>query len=204
VKGIEMAQAKVLSEQEMDRVLTYLDKKQHASRNKAMFLMTYGCGVRIKELVSIRISDVLARDGSIRSEMYLKKCQTKGREGRTVYLSEKMRELIYDYLCERFGLRDLLAVTMTDTARALFANQKNNVRGFSPSTGCQMFHYWYKDCGIEQGSSHSGRRSFITNLASKGVPIHVLKELAGHKSIAVTEKYIAKNPYVLNSSVNLL
>lgn len=199
-----MAQAKVLNEQEMDRVLTYLDKKQHASRNKAMFLLTHGCGVRIKELVSIRIADVLARDGSIRSEMYLKKNQTKGREGRTVYLSEKMRELILDYLCERFGLRDLLAVTMTDTSRALFANQKNNVRGFSASTGCQMFHYWYKDCGIEHGSSHSGRRSFITNLANKGVSIHVLKELAGHKSIAVTEKYIAKNPSVLHASVNML
>lgn len=199
-----MAQAKVLNEQEMDRVLNYLDKKQHSSRNKAMFLLSHGCGVRIKELVSIRMSDVLARDGSIKSEVYLKKDQTKGREGRTVYLSEKMRELIRDYLCERFGLRDLLAVTMTDTSRALFANQKNNVRGFSASTGCQMFHYWYKDCGIEHGSSHSGRRSFITNLANKGVSIHVLKELAGHKSIAVTEKYIAKNPSVLHASVNLL
>jgi len=199
-----MAQAKVLNEQEMDRVLNYLDKKQHASRNKAMFLLTHGCGVRIKELVSIRMADVLSRDGSIRSEMYLKKDQTKGREGRTVYLSEKMRELIHNYLCERFGLRDLLAVTMTDTSRALFANQKNNVRGFSASTGCQMFHYWYKDCGIEHGSSHSGRRSFITNLANKGVSIHVLKELAGHKSISVTERYIAKNPAVLHASVNLL
>ena len=199
-----MAQAKVLNEQEMDRVLNYLDKKQHSSRNKAMFLLSHGCGVRIKELVSIRMSDVLARDGSIKSEVYLKKDQTKGREGRTVYLSEKMRELVHGYLCERFGLRDLLAVTMTDTSRALFSNQKNANRGFSPSTGCQMFHYWFKDCQIEHGSSHSGRRSFITNLANKGVAIHVLKELAGHKSISVTERYIAKNPAVLHASVNLL
>ncbi len=54
------------------------------------------------------------------------------------------------------------------------------------------------------GSSHSGRRSFITNLANKGVSIHVLKELAGHRSIAVTEKYIARNPAVLHASVNML
>jgi integrase/recombinase XerD len=105
---------------------------------------------------------------------------------------------------EQFGLRDLLAVTMTDTSRALIANQKNNVRGFSASTGCQMFHYWYKDYGIEHGSSHSGRRSFITNLANKGVSIHIMKELAGHKSIVVKEKYIAKNPSILRASVKLL
>ena len=199
-----MTQAKVLTQEEVERVLRYLGKKQHAARNQAMFLLTHGCGIRIKELVSIRIFDVLDRTGNINAEIHLSRNQTKGDRGRTVYLSDKMREVIKDYLCERFGLLNLLAVTMTDTSRALFTNQKNPDRGFSPSTGCQMFHYWYKDCGIEHGSSHSGRRSFITNLANKGVSIHVLKELAGHRSIAVTEKYISRNPTILHASVNML
>ena len=199
-----MPQAKVLTNNEIDKILNYLNGHKYASRNRAMFLLTHGCGVRIKELVSIRICDVLNREGQIREEIHLSKNQTKGSLGRTVYLSTKMRDLIHSYLCERFGLRDLYAVTMTDTSRALFANQKNNERGFSASTGCQMFHYWYKHCSIDGGSSHSGRRSFITNLANKGVAIHVLKELAGHKSISVTEKYISKNPAVLRASVELL
>jgi integrase/recombinase XerD len=199
-----MPQAKVLTNEEIETVLTYLNQRKHASRNRAMFLLTHGCGVRIKELVSIRICDVLRSDGQIREEVHLSKNQTKGSQGRTVYLSSKMRELIHSYLSERFNLKDLLAVTMTDTSRALFANQKNYERGFSASTGCQMFHYWYRNCSIDGGSSHSGRRGFITNLANKGVAIHVLKELAGHKSIAVTEKYIAKNPSVLRASVELL
>ena len=143
-----MTQAKVLTQEEVERVLRYLGKKQHAARNQAMFLLTHGCGVRIKELVSIRICDVLDRTGNINAEVHLNRNQTKGDRGRTVYLSDKMREVIKDYLCERFGLQNLLAVTMTDTTRALFANQKNPNRGFSPSTGCQMFHYWYKDCGM--------------------------------------------------------
>ena len=199
-----MTQAKVLTQDEVERVVCYLGKKQHAARNQAMFMLTHGCGVRIKELVSIRICDVLDRNGDINAEVHLNRNQTKGDRGRTVYLSDKMREVIKAYLCERFGLQSLLAVTLTDTSRALFSTQKNADRGFSPSTGCQMFHYWYKDCGIAHGSSHSGRRSFSTNLANKGVSIHVLKELAGHRSIAVTEKYIAKNPAVLHASVNML
>ena len=199
-----MPQAKVLTNNEIDKILNYLNGHKYASRNRAMFLLTHGCGVRIKELVSIRICDVLNREGQIREEIHLSKNQTKGSLGRTVYLSTKMRDLIHSYLFERFGLRDLYAVTMTDTSRALFANQKNNERGFSASTGCQMFHYWYKHCSIDGGSSPSGRRGFITNLANKGVAIHVLKELAGHKSISVTEKYISKNPAVLRASVELL
>jgi integrase/recombinase XerD len=147
---------------------------------------------------------VLDRNGDIHAEVHLNRNQTKGDRPRTVYLSDKMREVVHTYLCERFGLDSLLAVTMTDTTRALFSTQKNPDRGFSPSTGCQMFHYWYKHCGIVHGSSHSGRRSFITNLANKGVSIHVLKELAGHRSIAVTEKYIARNPALLRASVNML
>ena len=199
-----MTQAKVLTQDEVERVLQYLGKKQHAMRNQCMFLLTHGCGVRIKELVSMRICDVMDRNGQINQEVHLNRTQTKGDRGRTVYLSDKMRELVRNYLCERFGLQDLMVVTMTNTSRALFTNQKNADRGFSPSTGCQMFHYWYKDCDIVHGSSHSGRRSFITNLANKGVGIHVLKELAGHRSIVVTEKYIAKNPAVLRASVNML
>jgi integrase/recombinase XerD len=199
-----MAQAKVLTQDEVERVMRYLGKKQHAMRNQAMFLLTHGCGVRIKELVSMRICDVLERNGDIKQEVNLNRNQTKGARGRTVYLSDKMRDVIRNYLCERFGVQDLLAVTMSNTSRALFATQKNADRGFSASTGCQMFHYWYKDCDIVHGSSHSGRRSFITNLANKGVAIHVLKELAGHRSIVVTEKYIAKNPTVLHATVNML
>ena len=50
-----MPQAKVLTNEEIETVLTYLNQRKHASRNRAMFLLTHGCGVRIKELVSIRI-----------------------------------------------------------------------------------------------------------------------------------------------------
>lgn len=42
-----MTQAKVLTQEEVERVLRYLGKKQHAARNQAMFLLTHGCGVRI-------------------------------------------------------------------------------------------------------------------------------------------------------------
>ena len=54
------------------------------------------------------------------------------------------------------------------------------------------------------GSSHSGVRGFITNLAQKGVSARVLMELAGHKSLAVTQKYIDVNPAMMRSAIELL
>jgi integrase/recombinase XerD len=115
-----------------------------------------------------------------------------------------MREEISLHLKTRFKLKDLLPVTMTDTGRALFTNQKDCQRGFSASTACQMFYYWYKEAKIEGASSHSGRRGFITNLANKGVHVRILQELAGHSSIAVTQKYIDVNQDKLRIAVGML
>jgi integrase/recombinase XerD len=199
-----MSQAKVLTEKEMKKVIKVIESKRHASRNRCMFMMTHMSGARISEVASLRICDVLASDGSIKSEVYLSSHQTKGSKGRTLYLSDKMREEINLYLKTRFKLKDLLPVTMTDTVRALFTNQKDCQRGFSASTACQMFHYWYKEAKIEGASSHSGRRGFITNLANKGVHVRILQELAGHSSIAVTQKYIDVNQDKLRIAVGML
>jgi integrase/recombinase XerD len=199
-----MSQAKVLTEKEIKKVIKVIESKRHASRNRCMFMMTHMSGARISEVASLRICDVLASDGSIKSEIFLSAVQTKGSKGRTLYLSEKLRDEISFYLKTRFKLKDLLPVTMTDTVRALFTNQKDCQRGFSASTACQMFHYWYKDAKIEGASSHSGRRGFITNLANKGVHVRILQELAGHSSIAVTQKYIDVNQDKLRIAVEML
>ena len=199
-----MSQAKVLTEKEIKKVIKVIESKRHASRNRCMFMMTHMSGARISEVASLRICDVLASDGSIKSEIYLSSQQTKGSKGRTLYLSDKLRDEINLYLKTRFKLKDLLPVTMTDTVRALFTNQKDCQRGFSASTACQMFHYWYKEAKIEGASSHSGRRGFITNLANKGVHVRILQELAGHSSIAVTQKYIDVNQDKLRIAVEML
>lgn len=199
-----MSQAKVLTEKEIKKVVKVIDSKRHATRNRCMFLMTHMSGARISEVASLRICDVLSSDGSIKSEVYLSAQQTKGSKGRTLYLSDKLREEIRLYLKTRFKLKDLLPVTMTDTVRALFANQKDCHRGFSASTACQMFHYWYKEAKIDGASSHSGRRGFITNLANKGVHVRILQELAGHSSIAVTQKYIDVNQDKLKMAIAML
>ena len=74
----------------------------------------------------------------------------------------------------------------------LFASQKGGA--FSANTMTQLFLNIYRAAGFEGASSHSGRRTFITELASKGVSVRVLAELAGHSSIQTTQRYIDVNP----------
>jgi len=65
--------------------------------------------------------------------------------------------------------------------------------GLSANTLTQWFHWTYKKVGISGASSHSGRLTFITNLASKGIGVRVLASLAGHRLIPVTQAYIDVN-----------
>ena len=58
--------------------------------------------------------------------------------------------------------------------------------------------------GISDATSHSGRRTFITNLAAKGIGVRVLAELAAHSSIATTQRYIDVNDEQLRAAVELV
>jgi integrase/recombinase XerD len=169
-----------------------------------MLLCTHQAGMRVGEVAALRICDVLAADGAILEEIALSASQTKGNNSRTVLVPKKLRDELEDYLQQRFGLKDLLAVTYTDTQSALFPTQKNPKRGFTANTLCQLFHKIYKQSHMTGATSHSGRRTFITKLADKGVGVRVLMALAGHKSIATTQRYIELNPTIMKAAVELI
>jgi integrase/recombinase XerD len=199
-----MSQARVLTERELRKVLSYCSNQPHATRNRAMLLCTHMAGMRVGEVAALRICNVLGADGAVLDEIALAASQTKGNQSRTVLVPKKLQDELTEYLQERFGLKDLLAVTLTDTQRALFPTQKNPKRGFTANTLCQLFHKIYKDARMTGATSHSGRRTFITKLADKGVGVRVLMALAGHKSIATTQRYIELNPTVMKAAVELI
>jgi integrase/recombinase XerD len=199
-----MSQARVLTERELRKVLSYCSNQPHATRNRAMLLCSHMAGMRVGEVAALRICDVLGADGAVMDEIALAASQTKGNNSRTVLVPKKLQEELTEYLQERFGLKDLLAVTLTDTQRALFPTQKNPKRGFTANTLCQLFHKIYKDARMTGATSHSGRRTFITKLADKGVGVRVLMALAGHKSIATTQRYIELNPTVMKAALELI
>jgi integrase/recombinase XerD len=109
-----------------------------------------------------------------------------------VFVGDKLRRELATYL------RHLPAA---DRSQRLFQTQKRD--GFSANTLCQTMNAIYQRAGIDGATSHSGRRSFITTLASKGVGVRVLASLAGHASIATTQRYIDVNDEMKRAAVEL-
>ena len=190
-------QAKTLTQQELRRVLDYTATRKHSARNRALLMTTHLSGMRVGEVASLRNSDVLDAEGNIRTEIRLSAEQTKGNEARVVFVSDKLRKELELYT-------RLMNASNDNPTLKFFYSQKRSSDGFTANTLTQFFHYLYKRAGVDGASSHSGRRTFITNLASKGVGVRVLMSLAGHKNISTTQCYIDVNDDMKRKAVELV
>jgi integrase/recombinase XerD len=189
-----MKQAKTLSEAEIKRVLSVIAQTRHANRNRIAFMLSYLAGLRACEISSLTIGSVLDTNGKPKSEVHLSQSMTKGKKGRTIIISERLQKELSRFIA---------TLSPQTPSLPLISSQKSN-RPFSANTLVQLFRKIYADAGIDGASSHSGRRTFITVLASKGIGARVLQKLAGHSSLAVTQLYIDVSPQMLTEAVNLL
>lgn len=188
-----MAQAKTLTAHELRKVLSNLPVNRYRLRNRLMLLLTHWAGMRVGEVAALRVSDVRAADGRVKPEIQLDAAQTKGKHARTVFLNDKLRKEIAAYL---------KTIPGRGPDRPLFMTQKRS--GFSANVLCQTMNGLYKHVGMNGATSHSGRRSFITTLASKGIGVRVLASLAGHRSITTVQRYIDCNDNMKRAAVELV
>ncbi len=167
----------VLSLDEINAIIGSIDlSSRFGHRNKAMLETLYSCGLRVSELVTLRISDLFFKDGFIR-------VIGKGDKQRLVPISPTAIRLIEHYLDQR-------ALLPVDESHAdtLFLN--NRGKGL---TRVMVFHI-IRDCAQAAGvtkkiSPHTFRHSFATHLLAGGASIRQVQEMLGHESILTTEIY---------------
>ena len=189
-----MPQATTLSEPELKIVLAVVAQGRKPARNRIMILLSHWGGMRVGEIAALKIGNVMNEEGVITTEIRLNPEQTKGSRSRSVMLGEKLRNELAAY-CKLLKTNDLTL--------PLIPSQKRR-QGFTANSLGQEFKTIYIKAGLDGATSHSGRRTFITNLASKGVGVRVLMSLAGHQSIATTQLYIDVNDDMKRKAVNLI
>ncbi len=141
-------QAKVLNANEIGRVLDYCATRKHALRNRALVLIMFNTGMRVSEVASLRIQNVVDNEGAIKNEIRLLAENTKTNEARTVFINDKLSKELAVYA--------KLLVNVSSSNK-FFYSQKRNSDGFTANTLTQHFHYLYKRAGIDGASSHSSR-----------------------------------------------
>lgn len=192
-RGHFMKQAKTLDERELKVVLGICATRRYAARDRAIVLFSFCAGLRAKELAALRIGNVVGEAGKVREECVLTPSQTKGSKARRIFINSRLQRELSVYIKDLGDVR---------SSQPLFSTQKRTA--FSANSMCHLFIDIYAEAGIVGASSHSGRRSLLTSLASKGVGVRVLQEIAGHSSIAVTQRYIDVNDQQMRAAVEMM
>ena len=188
-----MAGARTLTEQELKLVLAHCQTRQHSTRDRTLVLFSVLAGLRACELAALRVGDVYDTQGKPRSSTVLAVDQTKGHSARRIYINSELQRALKAYWP---------VVAHSSTTAPLFPTRYG--KSFSANTMSQLFLEIYHSLGLRGCSSHSGRKTFITRLADKGVSVHLLAALAGHRHISTTQRYITVNEALLARAVELV
>lgn len=178
-------QAKVLSDQQVKAILKYLEScPRNSLRNQVMFLLSLH-GLRAKEIAELQVSMIVNSDGQINDVIALEDKASKGTSGRLIPMNKLLRTRLSDYLGERLN------------ALSDYVIQTERSRKFSANAIVVLFKRLYFKLGFVGCSSHSGRRTFITNCARRtsavGGSLRDVMALVGHKNLAVTQRYVDVN-----------
>ena len=180
-------QAKTLTKSQVDAVTAFLLTRRHGLRDQTVFLLSVKAGLRAKEIANLKWAMVVSPDGEVGSAIHLPNIATKGNSGRIIPLNKQLRANLIQLLEQAkadkfFKIEDSFVVTTERSDRT------------SAQAVVNMFKRWYHDVGLLGCSSHSGRRTFITNAARKigtvGGSLRDVQMLAGHSSLSVTQGYI--------------
>lgn len=168
----------VLSLQEIDALKAAVDvSKSEGHRNRAMIEVAYSCGLRVSELVGLKISDIYVEEKFI-------KVEGKGSKQRLVPISDVALAEISRYMPDRHAL----PVIKKESSDVLFLNRRGGM------LTRQMFFTIIKQCALQAGiqiviSPHTLRHSFATHLLEGGANLRVIQEMLGHSCIQTTEIY---------------
>jgi integrase len=139
----------------VDAVLGYLAKTRWPTRNRVIFLLSVKAGLRAKEIACLTWRMVTDARGQTGQAIHLEDAASKGRSGRVIPMNEELRT----------ALREYAETVWMPTSTFLIQSERS--RGMSPQAIVNLFWRWYRHVGFDGCSSHSGRRTFITNTARK-------------------------------------
>ncbi len=161
---------KLLNEKELVKLFNSLVNKKH----KAMLFTAYSAGLRVSEIVKLKLSDI----DSVRMQIFISRA--KGKKDRYVNLSPLLLDILRSYIRE----------SKPRPGEYLFESEQTKT-AYPARTVQQIFSMAKHKAGIlKEVGIHSLRHSFATHLLDKGTDIRYIKDLLGHFDIRTTERYL--------------
>jgi integrase/recombinase XerD len=180
----------VLSVEEIDRIISAIDlSKPEGQRNKAIIETLYGCGLRVSELINLRLTDIHF------DEEYIT-VTGKGNKQRLIPLNRNTIKQINYYLQDRNLLKTIVDKNI------LFLNRRGK-----KLTRIMIYTITRDLCKLagisKKVSPHTFRHSFATHMVEAGADLRAVQEMLGHESILTTEVYTHIDRIYLKETIGL-
>lgn len=181
----------ILTVEEIDSILNAVEMyKPEGQRNKAIIETLYSCGLRVSELISVKISNINFRMGTI-------KIEGKGNKERMIPLSKNAKQEIKLYMK---GYRDYLDI-QKGYEDILFLNKRGTA--LSRVMVFNIIKHLSERAGIKKSvSPHTFRHSFASHLVNGGADLRAVQDMLGHESILTTEIYTHLDNHYLRDTIN--
>jgi integrase len=175
-------QAKTLTRQQVLAALRHVRHSRYPERDRVMILLSVKAGLRAGEIAKLTWPMLLTADDRIAACIELHDSAAKKRSGRTIPLHPELRESL-------LRLRRRAGADGT-----VIQSERGGAHGMRPGSVVNWFRRLYAELGLTGCSSHSGRRTFVTNAArlvfKAGGSLRDVQQLAGHRSVEQTQAYI--------------
>jgi integrase/recombinase XerD len=176
------ASAKVLAPGDVRRIQARASRGRFALRNKVIVMLSFKAGLRACEIAGLKWGMVLTADGRIGSSIAISSRITKNGRARRVPMHRELKLT----LGRLYNLRN-----RPEDGPVIHSQRGGHM---TPRSIVNWFSQLYDGAGLAGCSSHSGRRTFITRsarlVARAGGSLRDVQELAGHRAITTTERYI--------------
>lgn len=170
--------AKVLSQEEIQLLF---NEGLTTLRDRCLFGICLYTACRINEACTLRRTDVFDNKRNVRPELIIRKGNTKGKLAtRTIPVNEDLRTLLSEYNPPTYQWFLFPASLTTGHIR--------------PDTASRILRKALERIGIEGASTHSFRRTALTQMSNNGVPLRIIQEISGHLSLDILEKYLEVRP----------
>ncbi|GAA4281782.1 site-specific tyrosine recombinase XerD [Gaetbulibacter aestuarii] len=168
-----------LSEEEIDRLIAAIDlSKPEGERNKAMLETLYGCGLRVSELINLKLSDLFFEEGFI-------KVTGKGDKERFVPIVNSTKKFINNYINYVRNHIDI----QTGYEDTMFLNRRG--KQLTRAMVFTIIKQLAEKIGLKKNvSPHTFRHSFATHLLQNDADLRSIQLMLGHESITTTEIYV--------------
>lgn len=181
--------AKLLTAEEIESLFT---EGLTTRRDKALIAVMLYTGCRVNEAVTLKIKDVYDKKGKVRPELIIRKGNTKGKLAtRTIPVLEDLRPFLEQY-------------KPTNSQDGFLFPGRWGYGHLHPEYASLIFRKACETVEIEGASTHSCRRTALTFMSNAGIPLRVIQEISGHRSLEQLQNYLEVEPSQIRGAIAAL